>query len=85
MSEIITLQYPVEKNGETINEITLRRPKTKDMKNIEKRGGGEITQSIHMIADLSGLDINTIEELDAADFQHLNEVVAGFLESTGNQ
>ena len=85
MSQIIKLNYPIEYNGETINEISLRRPKTKDMKNIEKRGGGEISQSIHMIADLSSLDIKTIEELDAADFQHINEVVAGFLNSTGDQ
>ncbi|MCX4025038.1 phage tail assembly protein [Endozoicomonas sp. SM1973] len=85
MSELITLNYPIERNGEVINEVTLRRPKTKDMKNIEKRGGGEISQSIHMIADLSGLDIKTIEELDAADFQRLNDVVAGFLDSTGDR
>ncbi|MCX4025100.1 phage tail assembly protein [Endozoicomonas sp. SM1973] len=85
MSELITLNYPIERNGEVINEVTLRRPKAKDLKNMEKRGGGEITQSIHMVADLTSLDIATVEELDGEDFQHLNEVVTGFLDSTGNQ
>ncbi|WP_163832751.1 phage tail assembly protein [Spartinivicinus ruber] len=37
-----------------------------------------------MIADLSGLDIKIVEELDAADFQYLNDVMAGFLDSTGD-
>lgn len=85
MSDIITLQYPIERNGETINEITLRRPKAKDLKNMEKHTGGDITRSIHMVADLTGLDIATIEELDGEDFQHLNDKVGSFLGWTGDQ
>ncbi|MCX4027946.1 phage tail assembly protein [Spartinivicinus marinus] len=85
MSELITLNYPIERNGEVINEVTLRRPKAKDLKNMEKRGGGEITQSIHMVADLTSLDIATVEELDGEDFQLISKKVEGFLGLTGDQ
>ncbi|WP_163832752.1 phage tail assembly protein [Spartinivicinus ruber] len=36
MREVITLNYPIKMNRKAINEVTLPRPKTKDMKNIKK-------------------------------------------------
>ncbi|WP_027710196.1 phage tail assembly protein [Zooshikella ganghwensis] len=76
MSELITLDYPINVNGEVITEIKLRRPTVKDMKNIDKQGGTELEQAIAMMANLSGLSQQAIEHIDGADFTKISEVIA---------
>lgn len=75
----IQLEYPVEAEGQTIDAITIRRPKARDLKRMEVAKGGEIAKSIDLIANLAELPPSAIEDLDAADFQAVSEVVAGFL------
>ena len=79
MSETIKLNYPIESEGNTVTEITLRRPKARDLKKMERGSGGDIAKSIEFIADLAELPPSAIEELDGEDFQSLSEVVARFL------
>ncbi len=79
MSETIQLEYPIEAEGRTITAITLRRPKARDLKKMERSSGGDIAKSIEFVADLAELPPAAIEELDGADFQCLSGVVAGFL------
>lgn len=79
MSNTITLQFPIESEGQTLEEIPLRRPKARDLKKMETGKGGEIAKSIDLIANLAEIPSSAVEELDAADFQAVSEVVAGFL------
>ncbi|ASX25862.1 phage tail assembly protein [Candidatus Williamhamiltonella defendens] len=79
MSNTITLQFPIESEGRTLEEITLRRPKARDLKKMETGKGGEIAKSIDLIANLAEIPSSAVEDLDAADFQAVSEVVAGFL------
>ena len=79
MQKKIKLSFPVTSEGVEINTLALRRPKARDLKKMEKAGGGDITKSIDLIADLAEQSPATIEDLDAADFQKVSEVVAGFL------
>ncbi|RDH41643.1 phage tail assembly protein [Zooshikella ganghwensis] len=46
MKQLFKLEYPITVNGETIEEISLRRPTVKDAKAVEQMGGGEIEFSI---------------------------------------
>ncbi|MBU2713636.1 phage tail assembly protein [Zooshikella harenae] len=79
MKSKITLNYPVTTEGVEVDTIYLRRPRAKDLKKMEDSKGGDITKSIELIADLAELVPSAIEDLDAGDFQKVNEVVAGFL------
>lgn len=81
MSTTIKLTYPVEAEGRTIDEITIRRPKARDLRKMETAKGGEIAKSIDLIANLAELPPSAIEDLDASDFQALSEQVAGFLDA----
>lgn len=77
--EVVTLAYPIEVEGELLSQVTLRRPKARDLKHMETAKGGEIAKSMGLIAHLAELPPHAIEELDASDFQAISEVVAGFL------
>ncbi|WP_175401943.1 phage tail assembly protein [Veronia pacifica] len=75
----MTLNYPIEVEGELLSQVSLRRPKARDLKHMETAKGGEIAKSMGLIAHLAELSPHAIEELDASDFQAISEVVAGFL------
>ena len=79
MKEQVKLNYPIMCEGIEVDTIHLRRPKARDLKKMEKTKGGEVSQSIDLIADLAEMPPSAIEDLDAADFQKIGEVVSGFL------
>ncbi|WP_375660202.1 MULTISPECIES: phage tail assembly protein [unclassified Bartonella] len=58
--------------GKTYTEITLRRPKFKDLKAIQSKEGDE--QSIEMIACLSGWSYNAISKLGVRDFLNIKDI-----------
>lgn len=62
-------------------QLTLRRPKARDMKLMDSFDGREIEGTIHMIAALSGLAVHEVEMIDAEDFGSLGECVGAFMES----
>ena len=78
-SQTFTLHYPFEFDGQTIEQITLRRPTVLDLEAIEGEENAT-TKSIAMLANLSGLTPDTIRRLDAADYNRISETVLDFLE-----
>jgi hypothetical protein len=78
----VTLDYPITWEGAKIAEVTVKRPKVKDIKSLSAASQGEdlseFESSILVIAALSGLPAEAVEELDQADFQAISEVVGGF-------
>ena len=79
MSETIQLDYPVESEGRTLSEITLRRPKVSDMLNASKGRGDEAEKEIRMFANLAEVAPSAIESLDLADYQKLQQAYQDFL------
>ncbi|MDD9330656.1 MAG: phage tail assembly protein [Bartonella sp.] len=63
------LLIPVIFEGKEHTEITLHRPKIKDVQAIDKKEG--IEQTIAMIARLSGWPHEAIEELDINDLSSI--------------
>ncbi|WP_375664610.1 phage tail assembly protein [Bartonella sp. CL162QHHD] len=63
---------PIKVEGKTYTEITLRRPKFKDLKAIQSKEGDE--QSIEMIACLSGWSYNAISKLGVRDFLNIKDI-----------
>lgn len=76
-SETIKLEFPFEHDGTLYEEITLRRPKVRDLKAAQKHKDSFI-QSVMMLANLTELPPEVIEELDSADFQLLAKKVGEY-------
>ena len=74
----ITLTYPIKDGSTEIKEISLRRPKVRDLMVMDEVDGS-LEKSVRMIAQLSDLPVSVIEDLDAADFSKAAEVVEAFL------
>lgn len=77
-SETITLEYPFTFDGEEITEITIRRPKMRDMKKAQKHKDN-MEKSIHMIADLAEVSPKLVEELDTGDFASVSKMLGEFM------
>jgi len=74
----ITLQYPVDVDGQAVHEISLRRPKVRDQLLAEKAGGGAAEQEVAILANLAEVPQEVIQDLDMADYLQLQEVYRGF-------
>lgn len=77
-----TLKYPVTlKSGTTITEVTVRRVRGKDMRELDKHAQQPVALTLALIDRLcqfpDGGDVfaNFADELDAEDVQALGELV----------
>lgn len=75
----IKLKYPVEFDGKKVEKVELRRPKVKDVIDVQKKTKDEAEQELLLFSKLTGMPIEFIEELDIADYQQLQETYKGFL------
>lgn len=70
----VKLDYPIKDGqGNEIKELKIRRAKAKDIRKM--RGSTEAEQSISLLAMLTGLVPEDIDELDVADFTKAAKVV----------
>ncbi|MCA1776036.1 MAG: phage tail assembly protein [Loktanella sp.] len=84
MAERITLAHPFEIGGETVETVSLRRPKVKDLRAIDEAGDGdEFKQAITMIAVLSDMTPEMVDEIDTEDFTMLSDRVRDFFPKAG--
>lgn len=80
-SRIVRLADPITWEGHAVTEITLAKPRVKDLKRMQAALEGvedKLEQGIVMAAVLSGLPVEAIEELDTDDFTAISEVIADF-------
>lgn len=79
-NEKLKLNHPFQVDGKAMSEITIRRPKVKDIRAIDKvKDEGDMQQGITMAALLTGLSPDVLDEMDAGDFARVSEVVMSFL------
>ncbi|WP_152048882.1 phage tail assembly protein [Aureimonas psammosilenae] len=78
----ISLEFPVDIDGEKYTALTLRRPKTKDVIAAEKFEGNSTERSVLLFARLCNVAPNVIEELDEIDGGAVNAQYRAF---TGRQ
>ena len=79
---IVKLVSPFKVEDRTIAEVTIRRPKVRDLRALEKvrePGSTELDQGIAMAAALCDLPLAAMDEMDAGDFAAISEVMGGFL------
>lgn len=76
MSKKITLQYPIEFDGETIKSITVNRPKGGDAIEAQKHAEDD---PFKLYSRLTGLPSAVFSEMDLTDLAEVTEAVEGFL------
>lgn len=75
----ITLSEPIEWGDETIEEVTLRRPKGKELKMLS--GDPSMDDLLKIAGKCGGLTPRQIDDMDADDALALAEAVGDFLDS----
>lgn len=74
--EKIKLKYPLE----NLTEITLRRPKVKDLLEIDQlQGISEPEKELLMFEKLTGISKEILKELDIYDYSQLQKAYQSFL------
>ena len=79
----VVLSVPVTAGGQTITELSIRRPKVRDLRALEEVTQGKPSQLDHgaaLLSLLAGIPEAAVEEMDATDFARASEVIAGFFE-----
>jgi hypothetical protein len=71
----VTLKYPVTLEGAELKSISIRRPKARDLRDMES-AGTDIEKSIAMIAALAGIPPDAVEDFDVFDFTAASVAVA---------
>jgi hypothetical protein len=85
MSEAIKLTYPIRGAGwPDVTEVTLRRPRTKDLIAMTQaiKSEGEVAGMAAFIASVTGIPLTAVMEMDAEDFKAVSEAAEGFLGQT---
>jgi hypothetical protein len=71
---------PVEFNGETVSELTIRRIKGRDLMRLGKHGGSDMDSMLRgLLPDLIDQTPEFVEEMDAEDVMECIAVIEGFL------
>ncbi len=72
----IKLKYPLE----NLTEITLRRPKVKDLLEVDQlQGLPEAEKELLMFEKLTGISKEILKELDIYDYSQLQKAYQSFL------
>ena len=77
----LQLLFPITVEDREVSEVTITRPKVRDLKAMDAALVGitdKLDQGIVMVSVLTRLPPEAVEELDADDFTRLSEEVAGF-------
>lgn len=78
----LKLRHPFTADGATVTEVSIRRPKVRDIRVVETtKGEGELQQGIMTVALLTGLSVAALDDMDAGDFARVSEVVGGFFDA----
>ena len=75
----IKLKHPILIDGQETAELTLRRPKVRDLERMDKVSG-EMAKTVALVADLAEITPDQVRELDAGDFTVVAEALGDFLE-----
>lgn len=78
---VVKFEEAIMVKGVETTEITLNRPKVKDMQRANKYSQDPSEQEIWLVSSLSGVPISDVEELDMADYESIQEELGKFRQS----
>lgn len=74
----VELDYPIKVSGVETSTVFMRRPTVRDEIAVEKSKDSQGMKAAKLIANLCELDLDTVLDMDAADFNRLEDAYAGF-------
>lgn len=75
----IVLITPITVDGATLSELSIRRPKVRDMLAMENMAKNEAEKEINLFANLCELTPEALHELDMSDYAKLQKAYQDFL------
>ena len=78
MEQKLTLDFPFTKDGIQYTELNIARPKVKDRLAASRKAGTDAEKEVFLFAKLCNTSPDVIEEMDASDYQRLQEVLSDF-------
>jgi hypothetical protein len=74
----LTLAQPLEDGDGAVIKLIFKRPKAKHLRAMDKVKG-QVAKTLALAAELSGVGVKTLGQIDASAFQEVSRVIAGFL------
>lgn len=80
--EKVKLTFPIRIDGAEVAELTVRRSKVSDHKAARLTSGGNSQDyEIHLFSRLTGVPIESFDDMDYDDYLKIQEAYTGFLSS----
>ena len=76
--KVLVLEFPVTFAGLEYTQLTVRRMKARDFRQLDVLEGGGNASAIAMAALICGVDEAVIDELDAVDYMRVQETINDF-------
>jgi hypothetical protein len=77
--EKIKLSEAIKVDGVLLHELSLRRPKVRDLLIASKKETSESEREVNLIANLAEIPTEAIKDLDMRDYLKIQEVLKDFL------
>ncbi|HEY1505759.1 MAG TPA: phage tail assembly protein [Stellaceae bacterium] len=77
----IFLETPIKVMNRDVDEITLKRPRGKQMRGLDS-DPGVMSATLKFVAALANIPPSSVDDLDAADCRAAGEVIKGFTRKT---
>jgi hypothetical protein len=77
--EKVKLSEPTKVDGVLIHELSLRRPKVRDLLIASKKDVSESEREVNLIANLAEIPSEAVKDLDIRDYLKIQEVLKDFL------
>jgi hypothetical protein len=74
----ITLDFPVDLDGDNFSTLTMRRPKVKDTRETQRKGLSDFEAGLEMMARLCNVPPEVIAELDEIDAGKVQKQLEAF-------
>lgn len=75
----IQLEEPIKIDGVEVKEISLRKPKVRDLIVAGKKNVSDAEREVTLIANLAEVSIETIQDLDLRDYMKMQKWLQNFL------
>jgi hypothetical protein len=83
--EKIKLSEAIKVDGVLIHEVSLRRPKVRDLLIASKKETSETEREVNLIANLAEVPVEAVKDLDMRDYLKIQEVLKDFLSPVTQQ
>jgi hypothetical protein len=80
--EKVKLNEPIKVDGVLIHELSLRRPKVRDLLIANRKDVSESEREVNLIANLAEISAEAIKDLDVRDYLKIQDVLKDFLSLT---